>query len=122
VTSDSAAPYPPLNVFNAVCPSRQALCQVTGRWAPLVLVSLLDSPLRFAALRRTVGGISDKMLAQTLHHLEDGGLVIRDVQSAIPPAVEYRLSDPGLRISAKVRELIDVMYQELPGILANRAK
>jgi DNA-binding HxlR family transcriptional regulator len=122
VRSDSAAAYPPLNVFNAVCPSRQALSTVTGRWAPLVLTSLAEGPLRFAALRRAVGGISDKSLSQTLQHLEAAGLVIRDVQSAIPPAVEYRLSEPGLRIAVKVRELIDVMYQELPALLASRAK
>jgi DNA-binding HxlR family transcriptional regulator len=122
VTSDSAAPHAPLNVFDALCPSRQALSHVTGRWAPLVLASLAEDPLRFAVLRRTVGGISDKMLSQTLQQLEADGLVIRDVQSAIPPAVEYRLSDPGLRISVKIRELIDVVYQELPGIAAHRTK
>jgi len=110
-----------VNVFDALCPSRQALDQVTARWAPLVLASLSDTPLRFAELRRSVDGISDRMLSQTLHNLEAGGLVIRDVKSAIPPHVEYRLSEPGLRIAAKIRELIDVVYNELPGIMAFRA-
>lgn len=115
------AAHPPLNVFDALCPSRQALGQVTARWAPLVLASLSDAPLRFAELRRAVDGVSDRMLSQTLHNLEAGGLVIREVRSAIPPHVEYRLSDPGSRIAAKIRELIDVVYEELPAILAYRA-
>ena len=76
--------------------------------------------MRFAALRRAVGGISDRMLSQTLQQLEADGLVIRDVQSAIPPAVQYHLSDPGQRIAMKIRELIDVVYEELPGIMAHR--
>ena len=115
------AGHPPLNVFDALCPSRKALGHVTGRWAPLVLASLSDVPLRFAALRRAVGGISDRMLSQTLQSLEADGLVIREVKSAIPPAVEYRLSEPGLRIAAKVQELIDVVYEELPAIVAQRS-
>jgi DNA-binding HxlR family transcriptional regulator len=117
---DDAA-HPPLNVFDALCPSRQTLGQVTARWAPLVLASLSDEPIRFAELRRSVDGVSDRMLSQTLHKLEAGGLVIRDVKSSIPPHVEYHLSEPGLRIAAKIRELIDVVYDELPAIMAFRA-
>jgi DNA-binding HxlR family transcriptional regulator len=82
---------------------------------------LTDGPVRFGALRRSVNGISDRMLSQTLHNLETGGLVIREVKSAIPPAVEYRLNEPGLRIAAKIQELIDIVYDELPGIMAHRA-
>jgi DNA-binding HxlR family transcriptional regulator len=61
----------------------------------LVLATLLDGTRRFSELRRTVGGVSEKMLAQTLQTLERDGFVHREAYPVIPPRVEYWLTDLG---------------------------
>ena len=99
------------DVFDADCPSRAALSHATGRWGALTLAALADGPLRFGAVRRRVGGISEKMLSQTLQDLERDGLVDRTVLSVMPPSVEYRLTEPGKTVAAKVVELIEVLYK-----------
>src|SRR5690606_37355572 len=106
----------PLDVFSAECPSRAALTHATGRWGALTLAALADGPLRFGAVRRRVGGISEKMLSQTLQDLERDGLVDRTVLSVMPPSVEYRLTEPGETVAVKVVELIEVLYESMaPG-------
>ena len=61
----------------------------------LVLAALTDGPLRWSELRRTVQGVSEKMLAQTLRTLEDDGFVHREAQAVVPPRVDYWLTDRG---------------------------
>ena len=55
------------NLFAEQCPSREVLKHVTSRWGVLILVSLRDGTHRFSDLRRKIGGVSEKMLAQSLH-------------------------------------------------------
>ncbi|AVV45976.1 transcriptional regulator [Streptomyces sp. P3] len=81
------------NVRNPVCPGRQLFDLVTARWAALVLVDLMEGPQRWSELRRRAGGVSDKMLAQTLRDLETGGLITRTVHADRPPTVLYALTD-----------------------------
>jgi DNA-binding HxlR family transcriptional regulator len=81
------------NVRNPACPGRQLFDLVTARWAALVLVDLMDGPQRWSELRRRAGGVSDKMLAQTLRDLETGGLITRTVLTSRPPTVQYDLTD-----------------------------
>ncbi|KMS66010.1 DNA-binding protein [Streptomyces viridochromogenes] len=81
------------NVRNPACPGRQLFDLVTARWAALVLVDLIDGPQRWSELRRRAGGVSDKMLAQTLRDLETGGLITRTVHTSRPPTVLYDLTD-----------------------------
>jgi DNA-binding HxlR family transcriptional regulator len=86
------------NVFNEQCPSREILGHVTGRWGGLILGALLKSEggtLRFSELRRAVGGVTEKMLAETLRNLERDGLVTRKVHPVIPPHVDYALTASG---------------------------
>ena len=75
----------PVNVNVADCPSRAILDHVTSRWGVLLLAELLDGTHRFSELRRAVGGISEKMLAQTLQTLERDGFVHRHAHPVIPP-------------------------------------
>lgn len=98
------------DVFDANCPSRAALAHATGRWGALALAALANGSLRFGAVHRRVGGISEKMLSQTLQELESGGLVDRTVLGVMPPNVEYSLTAPGEAVAAKVIELIEVLY------------
>ena len=57
-------------LFSPDCPSREVLQHVTSRWGVLLLVALMGGTHRFSALRRKVGGVSEKMLAQTLRGLD----------------------------------------------------
>lgn len=110
------------DVFARECPSRRTLENVSGRWGSLALVALREEAYRFNALRRRVDGVSEKMLAQTLHALERDGLVRREVQGAIPPRVEYTLTGLGERVADKLRELIEIVESELPAVMAARAR
>ncbi|GAA4057571.1 MULTISPECIES: winged helix-turn-helix transcriptional regulator [Actinomadura] len=110
------------DVFARACPSRRTLENVTGKWGTLALAALADGSHRFNALRRRVDGVSEKMLSQTLHVLERDGLVVRDVRATIPPHVEYSLTPLGERVAAKLRELIHLVEDEMPAVLAARAR
>ena len=65
------------NLFAEQCPSREVLKHVTSRWGVLILVSLRDGTHRFSDLRRKIGGVSEKMLAQSLQALEQDGFLNR---------------------------------------------
>ena len=110
------------DVFAKNCTSRPVMDTVAGRWGILSMAALLEGTHRFNELRRRVDGVSEKMLSQTLHALERDGLVLRTVQSTIPPRVEYSLTDAGRRIAAKLIELIDLVEAEMPGISAAQAR
>lgn len=110
------------DVFARACPSRAVLDNVAGKWGILALAALREGTYRFNALRRRVDGISEKMLAQTLHALERDGLVRRDVQATIPPRVEYSLTPVGTRIAAKLFELIELVEGEMPAVVDAQAR
>lgn len=79
-------------LLNTNCPSRDILKRLTSRWSLLVLLALQDDTLRFGELRRKIGGVSERMLAQTLRFMEEDGFVERIAYEVVPPHVEYRLS------------------------------
>ncbi len=95
------------NVFADACPSRRVLNHVTSRWGVLVLVALLAGTHRFSELRRKIGGVSERMLAQTLQQLEGDGFVARYALPVVPPHVEYSLTPLGVELAEKVRDLVD---------------
>lgn len=81
------------NVYDANCPTRRVLDLIADKWATLIIGLLNDKqPQRFAALQRQIGGISQKMLTQTLRGLERDGLVQRTIYPQVPPRVEYALT------------------------------
>ena len=83
------------NVYDPACPTRRVLDLIGDKWASLIVGLLENGPQRFAALQRQTGGISHKMLAQTLRSLERAGLVERTVYAEVPPRVEYMLTPLG---------------------------
>jgi DNA-binding HxlR family transcriptional regulator len=84
------------DVFNKDCPSQKVLERVADRWAALIICALHDATMmRNGELLRRIGGISQKMLTQTLRNLENDGLVERTVYATVPPKVEYRLTGLG---------------------------
>lgn len=104
------------HLFAANCPSREVLKHVTSRWGVLVLIALLKGTLRFSELRRKVGGVSERMLAQTLQWLEEDGLVLRVAYPVVPPHVEYSLTPMGSEAAERVRELADWIEMNMPRI------
>lgn len=105
-------------VLSAACPSRVVLDHVTSKWGVLVLASLSERTLRWGELRRTVEGISEKMLAQTLRTLEADGLVHRDVTASIPPRVDYSLTPLGTDLAAHLLPLLGWVADHADAIVA----
>lgn len=87
------------NVYDSSCSARDALELIASKWAMLILPALSEGSMRNSALLRKIGGISQKMLTQTLKDLERNGLVIRKDMQTVPPHVEYRLSALGSSLS-----------------------
>lgn len=83
------------NVFSAACPSRRVLAVLAEKWTLLIVTQLAKGPMRTAEIRRSVDGVSEKMLIQTLRKLEAFGLVSRRSYPELPPRVEYRLTALG---------------------------
>ena len=97
LTSDAAVPCAPVqyDVFVATCPTRQVLAIVADKWTTLVIVALAQGTKRFQQLKREIGGVTQKMLTQTLRTLERDGLVSRNAYATVPPRVEYSLTPLG---------------------------
>ncbi len=107
-------------LFSPDCPTRDVLQHVTSRWGVLVLVALLAGTHRFSDLRRKVGGVSEKMLAQTLQWLEADGFVLREARPVVPPHVEYSLTPMGIEVAHHVEGLADWIEGNLGRILEGR--
>ena len=82
-------------VKKAYCPVDFAFQRVGGKYKGRILWFLKDKTLRYGELKRTVEGISPKMLTQALKELEDDGLITRTVYAEVPPRVEYSLTGNG---------------------------
>ena len=104
-------------IFSVKCPSREVLKHVTSQWGVLILVALMGGTHRFSDLRRKVGGVSEKMLAQTLQCLERDGFVNRVSFPVVPPHVEYTLTPLGEEIGHKVQALADWIETNLHRIM-----
>ncbi|VVT00983.1 winged helix-turn-helix transcriptional regulator [Erythrobacter sp. EC-HK427] len=104
------------DVLNEKCGSRAVLSHVTSRWGALVLIALMDGTLRFSALRRRVGGVSERMLTQSLRLLEDDGLIERIAHQVVPPHVDYRLTPIGTDVARNVLALARCIESNLDTI------
>nr|WP_316630001.1 helix-turn-helix domain-containing protein [uncultured Brevundimonas sp.] len=93
------------DVFRADCPARATLTLLSEKWTLLVIHALSERTYRTAELRRRIGGVSEKMLIQTLRRLEVHGLVRRRDHAETPPRVDYSLTSLGLSLSPVVRSL-----------------
>ncbi|MDT7850024.1 helix-turn-helix domain-containing protein [Methylophilus sp. VKM B-3414] len=83
------------NAYQAACPTRLMLNRIADKWTVLVLGLLESETKRFSTLQREIGGISQKMLTQTLRGLERDGLIARTVYPEVPPRVEYKMTPLG---------------------------
>ncbi|GLW26821.1 HxlR family transcriptional regulator [Microbispora amethystogenes] len=95
------------SVFLADCPARLAIEIITDKWAVVVLFALSRRPCRHGELVDLIGGISRKVLTQTLRRLQGYGLVERHSYAEAPPRVEYSLTDLGLTLVEPIAVLTE---------------
>lgn len=86
---------------------REVLNRVGDKWSVLIVSLLGDGPRRFSDLRRSIDGISQRMLTLTLKGLERDGLVTRTVYPSIPPRVEYELTGLGRTLQKPIEALAE---------------
>ena len=90
----------------AECEVRQILDRVADKWSLLVIAMLERRTMRFNELRRSIDGVSQRMLTVTLRHLERDGLVSRTIFPEVPPRVEYRLTAMGQSLHEMLKALV----------------
>lgn len=112
---------PPRDNRNHDCPLRDVLDRIGDAWTFLVISELTKGPCRFNALKRVVEGISQRMLAVTLHQLQRDGLVSREVLDTKPPQVEYALTERGETLAVAMRPLAQWAVDTQADIHASRA-
>jgi DNA-binding HxlR family transcriptional regulator len=109
------------NLFDADCPSRQVLDRIGDRWSVLVVRVLADGTLRHGEIAARIGGITPKMLTQTLRGLERDGLATRTVHAEVPPRVEYALTDLGRSLLGVAHALEEWAETHISDVDAARA-
>jgi DNA-binding HxlR family transcriptional regulator len=98
--------FPEPEVFHADCPSQRVLDTIADKWSVIVIYSLSQQETRrYSELQRMIGGISQKMLTQTLRKLERDGLVERHVYPVVPPKVEYSLTPLGMTLTELLKNI-----------------
>jgi DNA-binding HxlR family transcriptional regulator len=108
-----------LDVFLADCPARTTLSLIGDTWSAVVVMGLGERPMRYTALQARIGGISKKMLTQTLRRLQDSGLVARSEPG--PAGAQYRLTPLGETLLDPVRVLAGWAEAHTDEVLAARS-
>lgn len=88
-----------------VCPVQTTVQIIGSKWKLLIIRNLLVRPWRFNELKKSLEGISQKVLTDSLRALEADGIIIRTVYAEVPPRVEYSLSELG----ESMRPILDAM-------------
>ena len=96
------------------CPVATTVQLIGSKWKLLILRNLLQRPWRFNEMKRTLEGISQKVLTDSLRSMEADGLITRTVYPEVPPRVEYALSDLGqsMRPIIKAMEEWGISYKQ----------
>jgi DNA-binding HxlR family transcriptional regulator len=97
------------------CPVATTVGLIGNKWKILILRDVLGGPKRFGELRKSLEGISQKVLTDNLRDMEKDGLLIRKVFPEVPPRVEYSLSDIGETMRPIIKQLEEwgSMYKEI---------
>lgn len=90
-----------------VCPVATTVALIGSKWKLLIMRNLLSRPWRFNELRKSLEGISQKVLTDSLRSMESDGLIVRTVYAEVPPRVEYSLSELG----ESIRPIIQAMEE-----------
>lgn len=108
-----------LSVAN--CPNRLLLEQVADKWSVLLMAALCDAPMRFNEIKRTLEGITQKSLTQSLRRLERNGIIDRRVIDTSPIAVEYSITPLGQSLKQPFQALYGWTVDYLPEVEKARA-
>ncbi|MBE9180571.1 helix-turn-helix transcriptional regulator [Oculatella sp. LEGE 06141] len=110
-------------IFKANCPTQHVLDAIADKWSVIVIYALLCSGTqRYNELQRQIGGISQKMLTQTLRNLERNGLVHRQAYPVVPPKVEYSLTPLGETITEPLEALCHWAMLHFPEVEIARTR
>ncbi|MCX2563478.1 MULTISPECIES: winged helix-turn-helix transcriptional regulator [Acetobacter] len=108
------------NVFAKECPARMVLDRIGDKWALLILDHLKSGKTRFNELKRSVGGISQKVLSGVLKTLERDGLIYREVYPTVPVTVEYSLTPLGETLTEAISAVTHWAELHMKEILSAR--
>lgn len=89
----------------ANCPAEMALKVIGGRWKILIIKELFDGVKGFNELRRSLKGVTQKMLTQQLREMEADGIINQEVYLQVPPKVEYSLTSLGKSLQSMINEM-----------------
>mgnify|MGYP001039755298 CR=1 FL=1 len=89
------------------CPVETTLTLISDKWKVLIIRDLLSGTRRFGELKRSVGGVSQKVLTSQLRQMEESGLLTRTVYPEVPPRVEYTLTELGYSLRPVLEALRD---------------
>jgi DNA-binding HxlR family transcriptional regulator len=105
-----------------LCPIRNVLANVTGKWQLLIVFALEDGPRRFSAIKRVVGDITQRVLTENLRLLERDGYVQRTVHPGPPVEVSYKLTALGSSLVHILKQLADWAAESYPAVRTARAQ
>ena len=113
----------PRNMRTEKCPAvREVLNRIGDKWSVQIVDLLGEGPMRFSDLRRSIEGISQRMLTLTLRGLERDGLITRTVFPEIPPRVEYELTKLGDTLLDPIQALSEWATEHRTAIQTAREK
>ncbi len=110
------------SIYDPGCPGRLVLDRIGDRWTVLVVGILEDGTRRFSELRDEVGGITPKVLTQTLRAMERDGLVSRKVYAEVPPRVEYTLTELGRSLIGPINAIRTWAEDNMGELFATRER
>lgn len=110
------------DIYDPGCPGRLVLDRIGDRWTVLIVGILENGTKRFSGLRDGVGGITPKVLTQTLRAMERDGLVDRRVFAEVPPRVEYTLTELGRSLITPINAIRTWAEENMSQLFATRAR
>ncbi|QXJ25194.1 helix-turn-helix transcriptional regulator [Actinomadura graeca] len=108
------------DAFDPDCPTRLILDRIGDKWSVLVVLTLAGGPRRFTHLRDTIGGVTPKVLTQTLRAMERDGLLTRHVFAEVPPRVEYALTPLGLSLQRPIEAITEWAQENVGAVITAR--
>lgn len=102
------------------CPIRSVLSNVTGKWRMIILLALEDGPMRFAAIKRCIGDITQRVLTENLRALQRDGYLTRTVDPGPPLAVSYALTPLGEALVSALKPLVFWSNEQMDAVKTAR--
>lgn len=110
------------DVLSPSCPSRVVLSRIGDRWTIYVIIALSGGTMRFTELKNRIGGVTAKVLTETLRALEADGIVAREAFAEMPPRVEYRLTPLGESLMQPIDAIRAWAEEHVPEVLDARER